>query len=255
MLGYSRKEFIGRHLWEIGAFRDTARSKEAFQELQKKKYIRYENLPLETKNGQPFAVEFISNVYWVNHKKVIQCNIRDMTERENLRRNLQELATHDTLTGLPNRILLYDRFEVAKASANRRKKKLALMSIDMDNFKTVNDTLGHDIGDKLLVKVAQRLTQRLRKSDTIARIGGDEFILLLWEIDGTGDADKIAQKVLEDFREPFIIERRRLMATLSLGIAFYPDDGKDIKPLLLKSDRALYRAKAAGRDTYRFSGS
>lgn len=253
MLGYSRDEILGKKLWEIGAFKDIKRSKEAFKELQQKTYIRYENLPLETKNGSPFAVEYISNAYLAGNKRVIQCNIRDMTEREQLKQKLQEMATHDSLTGLPNRTLLHDRFEIAVAGARRKNIKTIIMSLDLDHFKNVNDSLGHDIGDQLLIVAARRLTEILRKSDTIARIGGDEFVVLLGEVDYRDDSAIVANKILAAFQQPFIIGQHNIDMTVSIGIAVFPDDGDDIQSLLISSDRALYRAKDKGRNGYQLS--
>ena len=175
---------------------------------------------------------------------------REITERKKAEGKLRLLATHDVLTGLPNRALLYDRFDIALANAQRKNKKVAIMSLDLDGFKTVNDTLGHDVGDKLLVNAAGRLTSMLRKVDTVARMGGDEFVLLLWEVSKKDDAIKVAQKTLEGFRQPFIIDEKKLNITVSIGVAIYPEDGKDIKDLLKNSDELLYRAKESGRDRY-----
>jgi diguanylate cyclase (GGDEF)-like protein len=175
---------------------------------------------------------------------------REITKRKKAEGKLRLLATHDVLTGLPNRALLYDRFDTALANAQRKNKKVAIMSLDLDRFKTVNDTLGHDVGDKLLVSATGRLTSMLRKVDTVARMGGDEFVLLLWEVDQKDDAIKVAQKILEGFRQPFIIDEKKLNITVSIGVAIYPEDGKDIKDLLKNSDELLYRAKESGRDRY-----
>jgi diguanylate cyclase (GGDEF)-like protein/PAS domain S-box-containing protein len=251
MLGYSRDETIGKLLWQIGAFKDMKRSKAAFEKLQQDNFIRYDNMPLETKGGKPFAVEFIFNAYLVNKRRVIQCNIRDITEREELKDKLRGMATHDSLTGLPNRTLLYDRFDIALANAQRNKKIFALMSLDLDKFKDVNDTFGHDIGDRVLVAAASRLTGILRKVDTVARIGGDEFILLLWGISERDDAIKVARKIIEVFQQRLIIDEHNITITVSIGIVIFPEDGKDIKELLRKSDESLYLAKASGRNCYR----
>jgi diguanylate cyclase (GGDEF)-like protein/PAS domain S-box-containing protein len=253
MLGYSRDELMGKKLWEIGAFTDIERSKQAFKQLKRNSHIRYENLPLVTKNGHPFAVEFISNVYLADGKRVIQCNIRDITEREQLKQKLQEMATHDPLTGLPNRTLLHDRFEMAVANAKRKNIKSVLMSLDLDHFKTVNDSLGHDIGDRLLSSAASRLTHILRRSDTIARTGGDEFVLLLAEVDFKDDSIIVANKILNAFRQPFAIDSHNINTTVSIGIAVYPEDGSDIETLLKKSDQALYRVKETGRNNYQLT--
>ena len=162
------------------------------------------------------------------------------------------MATHDGLTGLPNRILFYDRFNTALVNAQRQKKKFAIFSLDLDHFKAINDTLGHDVGDKVLIASAIRLTGFLRPIDTVARFGGDEFILLLWEIDNKEDAIKIAQKIREGFHALFIIDEHKLILTLSIGIALYPEDGTEINALLKSSDEALYHAKAHGRDNFIF---
>jgi diguanylate cyclase (GGDEF)-like protein len=146
--------------------------------------------------------------------------------------------------------LLFDRFNVALANAQRNNKKIVIMSLDLDKFKTVNDTLGHDVGDKLLVIAAGRLTGALRKSDTVARMGGDEFTLLLGEVEEKNDAVTIAEKILEDFRQPYAINGHRLNITVSIGIAIFPDDGKDVEALMKSSDNALYTAKQNGRDRY-----
>ncbi|MGA2367537.1 MAG: sensor domain-containing diguanylate cyclase [Dehalococcoidia bacterium] len=253
MLGYSNEEILGKRLWELGAFKDVGRSKEAYKELQSKEYIRYENLPLETKDGRLFAVEFVSNVYTVDHTRVIQCNIRDITEKEQLKQKLQEMATHDALTGLPNRLMLNDRFSVALAQAKREKKRVSIMTLDLDKFKMVNDTLGHAKGDRLLVESAARLARSLRQTDSIARLGGDEFVVLLTEVERKGDTVKVAQKILDEFRRPFNFEEHELNITTSIGIALFPEDGNDLEALLISSDRAMYRVKENGGNDYRFS--
>lgn len=175
---------------------------------------------------------------------------RDVTERKQMEQKLLEMATHDVLTGLPNRTLLYDRCGVALANVQRYNKKLAIMTLDLDLFKNINDTLGHDIGDRLLIATAGRLTGALRKSDTVARMGGDEFVLLLGEVDDEHDAVNVADKILEDFRQPFLIDGHRLKVTVSIGIAIYPDNGDDIEDLIKNSDRLLYNAKQNGRDRF-----
>jgi len=175
---------------------------------------------------------------------------RDVTERKQMEQKLMELATHDGLTGLANRALLYDRFGIAMANAQRNKKKIAVMTLDLDLFKYVNDTLGHDIGDRVLIAVAGRLTGALRKSDTVARMGGDEFVLLLWEIDDKDAAVIVAEKILKDFRQPFISDGHSLKVTVSIGIAIYPENGENMEELLKCSDKLLYTAKQNGGDKF-----
>jgi diguanylate cyclase (GGDEF)-like protein/PAS domain S-box-containing protein len=177
---------------------------------------------------------------------------RDVTERAQYEQKLAEMATHDALTGLPNRVLLSDRFTVALALSRRTRNRLAVLMLDLDRFKAVNDSMGHDAGDKLLRAVGKRLKVTMRKSDTVARIGGDEFVLLLPQIPHADEAAKFAERVLEVFREPFVLDGQQLNITTSIGIAVYPEGGKDIESLLKNADAAMYWAKEQGRDIYRF---
>jgi len=162
------------------------------------------------------------------------------------------MAYHDALTGLPNRILLNDRLEMALLQARRNNSLVGLLYIDFDQFKQINDTLGHNVGDLLLQAVGSRLKECLRQQDTVARLGGDEFILLLPEITNREDAGKLAQKLLEKVRPTFSIDQHELNITLSIGIGLYPADGKSVKSLIKCADEALYRAKNSGRDCYQY---
>jgi diguanylate cyclase (GGDEF)-like protein/PAS domain S-box-containing protein len=177
---------------------------------------------------------------------------RNITERKLAERQLCHQATHDALTGLPNRALLKDRLEHAVASAHRHARRAALIFIDLDNFKDVNDSLGHDIGDELLKLVAERMRSVLRDSDTVARLGGDEFVILIEESHGGHDLDAVVQKVFEALSLPCIIGGHRLYPGASLGIATYPEDGNDAETLMRNADTAMYVAKAEGRNHYRF---
>jgi diguanylate cyclase (GGDEF)-like protein/PAS domain S-box-containing protein len=255
ILGYARGEFLGKQLWEIGLFKDIAANKIAFERLQKEKYIRYEHLPLSTKDGKPRDVEFVSNVYLANGNAVIQCNIRDITERKRQERELVNIGTHDALTSLPNRVLFDDRLKIALAHAMRSQKKIAVMLLDLDRFKEVNDTLGHDVGDKLLQAVGDRLTKLLRKMDTIARLGGDEFLLLLPQIGHEKYAVTIAQKIIVAFHKPFVVDAHEIVITVSIGVVIAPDDGDDTDILVKSADIAMYYAKGLGRDNYQLYAS
>jgi diguanylate cyclase (GGDEF)-like protein/PAS domain S-box-containing protein len=176
--------------------------------------------------------------------------VRDITERKLAQEELEFIATHDSLTSLPNRTLFNDRLALALAQAHRYKKKLAVMLLDLDYFKDINDTMGHGIGDQLLRVVGNRLTELLRGGDTVARAGGDEFLLLLSEIASIKDANTIAQKILEAFRKPFVLDDHEIMITTSIGIAIYPDDSDDASTLMKHADVAMYRAKDKGRDNF-----
>lgn len=176
---------------------------------------------------------------------------KDITERKQTEEKLAYMATHDQLTGLPNRTLFNDRLEHELARSRRDKRMLAVILFDLDRFKEVNDTLGHSVGDLLLKELGGRLKGCLRHSDTVARMGGDEFFMLLCDITGERDADVIAEKILETIREPFMIERHKINITASLGVAFYPNDGGDVETLVKKADIAMYQTKGSGRDQYR----
>ncbi|MBI4384716.1 MAG: diguanylate cyclase [Nitrospinae bacterium] len=173
-------------------------------------------------------------------------------ERKRAEEIIKNMAYYDALTGLPNRILLNDRLSLALAHAHRNKKMLAVMYLDFDRFKVINDTLGHAIGDLLLQEVARRLRACLREGDTVARLGGDEFIILQPEINSEGDATKLGLKLLDMVRVPMVLEGNELNITLSVGAAIYPIHGESAKALLKNADAALYLAKSRGRDTFQF---
>ena len=175
---------------------------------------------------------------------------RDVTERRRLEQKLDEMATHDPLTGLPNRLLLNDRLAVGLTQAQRNDTRLAIMMLDLDRFKDVNDTLGHGVGDQLLRAAGERMTGLVRKSDTVARMGGDEFVLLLPQIAKIEDVTKVAHKILEAFRKPFVFGGHQIYTTTSIGIAIYPQDGEDAETLLKHTDTAMYWVKEQGRDNY-----
>jgi diguanylate cyclase (GGDEF)-like protein/PAS domain S-box-containing protein len=250
LLGYSREEFLGKKLWEIGPFKDVLASKESFTELQKKKYIRYEDLPLQKNDGKLINVEFISTVYEVDNKKVIQCDIRDITERKILEEALAQLAYHDSLTGLPNRVLFNDLYKMALARAKRDNKKIGVMVLDIDYFKTVNDTLGHAAGDDVLKDFSSILLSTLRQTDTVMRSGGDEFVIMMTDVIEPESIINVAQRVIEATRKPIMFHNQEVKITASVGISSYPEDGEEIETLLKHADIAMYHTKANGRDNY-----
>ena len=391
MLGYSKEEFLGKKLWEIGLFKDIAASKISFAELQSKKYIRCEDLPLERNDGKLINVEFVSVVYDVENQKLIQCNIRDITERKineealaqaaerestisilasklvssisieeisaavlesaerftgsaygfvgyidletgyvispatasgiwessvlnnrhsfltnapanssihnflsapaligtelvgqlvlaNSNRDynqqtldfverlatlfaiaiqhqrtedkIRKLAYHDVLTGLPNRTLFNDRYSVTLAAAKRYNKKIALMVLDLDQFKKINDTLGHAAGDEVLKNFSAKLLALLRKTDTVMRLGGDEFVIMVTDLLVLEHVATVAKKVLAAVREPFMYHDHEVRITASIGISSYPENGEDLETLLKCADIAMYHVKATGRDNY-----
>lgn len=177
---------------------------------------------------------------------------RDISAHKRHEERIRHLAEHDALTGLPNRALLQDRLTQAMARAERAQSRLALLYIDLDRFKLVNDTLGHPVGDALLQEVARRLQATVRVSDTVSRQGGDEFLVLLDEIESGEDAARVAGKMLELLARPCHLASYELRITPSIGISLYPDDGTDMVTLIRNADVAMYQAKESGRDNYRF---
>ncbi|MHB1428467.1 MAG: putative bifunctional diguanylate cyclase/phosphodiesterase [Rhodocyclaceae bacterium] len=184
--------------------------------------------------------------------KVIVETFIDMTARHAAESRVAHLAHHDVLTGLLNRFSLKDKLEQALATAERDHASLAVIFIDLDRFKTINDTLGHATGDTLLIEVARRLHGQVRDSDIVARFGGDEFVVILTDVDGARAAAHVADKLLQRLGEPYWIADRWLHSTPSIGIALYPDDGRDIETLLKNADSAMYHAKAEGRNNVQF---
>ena len=177
----------------------------------------------------------------------------DITARKSIEERVHHLAHYDPLTDLPNRTLLTDRLHQALAQVRREKAKLALMFLDLDKFKPVNDLLGHDIGDLLLQAVAERLTTRIkRQTDTVARIGGDEFVIVLSQIESNQDAAMVANEVVSALTQPFLIEQHTINISCSIGIGIYPLHGSDVVSLMRIADQAMYEAKRAGRGCFRF---
>jgi diguanylate cyclase (GGDEF)-like protein/PAS domain S-box-containing protein len=177
---------------------------------------------------------------------------RDITEQQRAEERIRHMAHHDALTGLPNRVLLYDRVGQAIAQSQRSGRCAALLFVDLDRFKDVNDTLGHRTGDALLKVVASRLLECTRGTDTVARLGGDEFVVVLTELARPEDAAPVAQKILAALSEPYELDGHRLHVTPSIGICTYPEDGQSVEALMQNADAAMYHAKEAGRNNYQF---
>ncbi|MEW8524015.1 MAG: EAL domain-containing protein [Candidatus Thiodiazotropha endolucinida] len=176
----------------------------------------------------------------------------DISQIKEAQDQINFLAHHDALTRLPNRALFRERFDHALMHARRENASIALLFLDLDRFKTVNDTLGHPVGDQVLLEVSKRMNQIIRASDTLARLGGDEFVLLLEEKTDAQHAAVVARKLIDLFSRPMIIGEHELVVTASIGITLYPNDGDDPDKLIRHADRAMYEAKQQGRNTYRF---
>ena len=176
----------------------------------------------------------------------------DITERKRMEEAILHRAHHDPLTDLPNRLLFKDILLIELAKAQRGKKKFAVLFLDLDRFKYINDTLGHDNGDQLLKEVAERLRRSVRASDTVSRLGGDEFNIFLSEISNADDIIPIAQKVVDSFRDPFVIGGHEFNMSTSIGVSIYPEDGESMEVLFKNADIAMYHAKELGGNSYQF---
>jgi len=256
MLEYSRDEFIGKKLWQVGAFKDIKASKDAFSVLQKKKYIRYRDLPLQAKSGKIYPVEFVSNVYMAGSEKVIQCNIRDISdhkeELEVLKRSesdLREQSVRDFLTGLYNRRYMEETLGRELSRVTRAKNALGIIMLDLDSLKYFNDSLGHGAGDAILRELGNFLINHVRNEDIPSRVGGDEFVIIMPDT-----TKKVTQKRAELFCDHFhkleIMFDGMILESISIsgGVAAYPEDGSDSPAILKAADQALYRAKHEGRN-------
>jgi diguanylate cyclase (GGDEF)-like protein/PAS domain S-box-containing protein len=220
--------------------------------LQQKFLVNYE---ICLKRADGTAVWVLANESLLEDEPggpVLEGSLIDITERKKAEEHSHHQAYHDALTDLPNRILFHDRLSLAILHAHRRKQKLAVMFIDLDHFKHVNDTLGHSAGDEVLIAVAERLKGCLREEDTVARVGGDEFLVLLTGVARESDAAQMARKLLKVLAEPFAFKKREIFLSASIGVGLFPNDGGDAEALVANVDTAMYRAKEAGRNNFQF---
>jgi diguanylate cyclase (GGDEF)-like protein len=183
---------------------------------------------------------------------VLRQRVRRMVNERRAERHVNFLAYHDSLTGLPNRTLFIERLEHHIARARRGGVQIAVLFMDLDGFKLINDSLGHDVGDLLLKAVSDRLTSVLRESDTVARLGGDEFTAIVSDVDSEGQISAAARRVLAELTSPVVVNGQEVFVGVSIGIAVYPNDGRDVRTLLRSADMAMYRAKESGRNNYQF---
>lgn len=205
-------------------------------------------------DGREVEVEVTVRPFVFRDEPVIQLIFRDITEQNRARQRLEYLGKYDLLTSLPNRSLFFDRLNHLLDSGKRYPQMLALLFLDLDRFKEVNDSHGHDAGDQLLSQVAVRLTGCVREADSVARLGGDEFAVILSRINTISDAETVARKILQAMAAPFPIGIHLCSVGASIGISVSPGDGADADALLQQADMAMYRAKEAGRNTFRFYG-
>jgi diguanylate cyclase (GGDEF)-like protein/PAS domain S-box-containing protein len=259
MTGWSRQEATDQPLQEVlriidGDSREPALNPLAMAIRDNKAFGLSANCVLIRRDGHECAIEDTAAPIHDRHGQVTGAVIvfRDVSAARAMSLKMSYLAQHDFLTELPNRMLLNDRLTQAIAAARRHRASVAVLFVDVDHFKRVNDSLGHTIGDQLLKSIARRLVTCVRTSDTVSRHGGDEFIVLLSEVARAEDAALSADKILAALRAPHRIEQRDLRITVSVGIGVYPDDGTDAETLLKHADRALLHAKSHGRNRRQF---
>ncbi len=259
MTGWSREAALGRPLAEVfkiidGKTRAVAPNPAQLAIKEDKTVGLAIDSVLIRRDGFESAIEDSSAPIHNREGRVIGAVLvfHDVSESRAVALRMAHLAQHDFLTGLPNRVLLTERCAQAIGQANRHKKQVALLFLDLDFFKRINDSLGHAIGDLLLQSVAERLVAGVRATDTVCRQGGDEFVILLAEIEQPLDATYVAEKLLAAFALPHLIEGHELHVSLSIGISIYPDDGNNVDSVMQNADTAMFHAKANGRNKYQF---
>ncbi|HEX8963970.1 MAG TPA: EAL domain-containing protein [Rhodocyclaceae bacterium] len=254
LTGYSQEELLGRNPGILSAG-DTPPEvyAEMWAALARNDYWQGE-LWDRRKTGEAYPKRLAISVVRGPDGKVLNYigSFEDITDRKAAEDRIRFLAHHDALTGLPNRLSLYERIDQSMAFARRTGNSLAVMLIDLDNFKSINDTLGHSAGDQLLVQVAHRLQTTVRGSDIVARLGGDEFVLVLTAIEETSDVGEVAGKIVERISAPYTVEGQEVRTTPSVGICFYPRDASATSELIKNADIAMYQAKAGGRANFQF---
>jgi diguanylate cyclase (GGDEF)-like protein/PAS domain S-box-containing protein len=254
LLGYESPDTVGRNVSEFVHPEDMEHSRAALRRIiDARQSIEPVEFRLRHQDGTWRTFESLGTNCLDNpHIHGVVFNSRDVTDRKVIQQRIQHLAYHDNLTGLPNRSLLQDRLAHSIARAERTNRKVAVLFIDLDNFKNINDTLGHDVGDELLRQVARRLTECVRAEDTIARQGGDEFIVLCDGLDDGRGASLVAQKILNALRKAFVLGGTDQHVSGSVGIALFPEDGRDAQTLMKNADTAMFHGKTQGKNTYQY---
>lgn len=250
--GLEPQKCLGRSLFDFIHPEDMPSTEEMFNDLVQgnRERITMENRILNA-IGETHDMLWTMNHHYDENNRIVAINstARDITERKESEKQIWKLANFDVLTGLPNRALFMERLSQAIFQSTRTGKLLCLMFIDLDNFKNVNDSLGHQAGDELLVEVAHRLNYCLRKTDTIARLGGDEFTVILTNITQQSDAEPVIRQLLQSLARPFIVNKdNEVHITASIGVTFCPDDATDEQTLMRHADTAMYRAKGSGKN-------
>ena len=250
-LGYDREEVLFHRALDINLWSNPRDHIRFTEEIKRTGTCRNLEARFRKKNGQQIWMLVSASVMHFDNEPCFLCVARDISEGKLSEERIKYLAHFDTLTGLPNRTQLEDRAAFTLGLAHRNQTSVALLLFDLDHFKDINDTLGHSIGDALLIEIANRLRGSLRAEDTVSRLGGDGFVFLLYGIYASG-ATVVAQKLLDNIAKPCRIGGYDLNITGSVGIAMYPNDGSDLETLMRCADAAMFRAKRHGRNSYRF---
>jgi diguanylate cyclase (GGDEF)-like protein/PAS domain S-box-containing protein len=251
MLGYKKEDILGVSTEVMYFPEDYKERQKNMHELLEKGVFRTERRLL-SKTKEVIEIDLTASILKdIDGKPIGMLGyFKDITSRKKAQQQVEYLATHDILTTLPNRMLFHDRLKQAIKSTHRDKNILALFFMDLDHFKNINDTLGHEVGDEVLKEVAKRVVEVLRAEDTVSRLGGDEFTVILQRISHISNVEKLAQKILKKIAEPMFIDNHKLTLSSSLGIAIYPDDTLSDKDLLKYADIAMYQAKNRGRNNF-----
>ncbi|MDU0459918.1 MAG: GGDEF domain-containing protein [Geobacteraceae bacterium] len=252
-VGHDRTYIIGRTIWDIFSRDEADRRFAAVKWVFENGQTRIIEVRVPRSDGDRYYVTTVKPIFDIDGAvDSVICISKDITDRKLIEEKLAHMAQYDSLTNLPNRALFSDRLQHAISEAVRNRTRLALLFIDLDNFKTVNDTCGHSVGDILLQEAAQRLQACVRKSDTVGRIGGDEFVILLPGIEDDAYALAVAEKIRQSLSQPFDPQECQYrMISASIGVAVYPDHGSSEIELIRNADDALYRAKESGRNGVR----
>lgn len=251
MLGYTMDELIELRITDFDPDYNPDRWKQHWRELLEQKTITLETLH-RSKSGALVPIEVNANLIEYEGKRLNFALVRDITERKRIEAQLLHQASYDMLTGLPNRRLFGDKLKDEVYKAKRTGENVSLLFIDLDRFKEVNDTLGHHQGDQILIEAASRIQQCMRESDSLARMGGDEFVVALSGITEMSQLGRIAQEVIDTIRQPFVLDNQVIYLTASIGIANYPSDVDTIEGLVSAADQAMYVAKQRGRNGFSF---
>lgn len=252
IMGYKPSDMVDKNIGDFVCAEDKKMVMDAISSLDKVK-LKQLIFRMKCKNGDLKWFESSGRNYSTAKGEIRLILVsRDITERQEYEEKIKHQAFHDSLTNLPNRSLFTDRLRLSLAHAKRNNQMIAILFIDLDRFKPINDTLGHEIGDQLLCETAWRIRACVREEDTVARLGGDEFTVMIHEIENAESAAKIAERILENIRLPFMIKGHELYLSISAGIALYPDDGIEVETLLKNADTAMYLAKENNKNNYQF---